>query len=220
MMTRQKWDMLAAFAGLMSVFMFFGAWFVYGTGPSTADAPADILRFFANNYDRVVWSMFIQGLGALAMIWFMAALMVAMRDVGEDLLSLAAGLAFAVALALGSAATIMRSGIAFISVGDVSPDTVAVIFYLGSVLDTSQNIISAGFFLPVAVAVLRTRFIAGWWGWASVVAGLWAIASATPLDHSGFWSPQGAGFLNLVFYILWVGGTSVLLMKRIRQEQA
>lgn len=220
MMTRHKWDMLAAFAGLMSVFMFFGAWFVYGSGPTTADTPASILEFFSNNYDRVVWSMFIQGLGALAMIWFMAALMVAMREAGEDLLALAAGLGFAVALALGSAATIMRSGIAFISVGDVSPDTVTVIFYLGSVIDTSQNVISAGFFLPVAIAVLRTRFIAAWWGWASILAGVWAIASATALDHTGFWSPQGAGFLNLVFYILWVGGTSVLLMNKMRREQA
>lgn len=219
-MSRHKWDMLAAFAGLMSVFMFFGAWFVYGSGPTTADTPASILEFFSNNYDRVVWSMFIQGLGALAMIWFMAALMVAMREAGEDLLALAAGLGFAVALALGSAATIMRSGIAFISVGDVSPDTVTVIFYLGSVIDTSQNVISAGFFLPVAIAVLRTRFIAAWWGWASILAGVWAIASATALDHTGFWSPQGAGFLNLVFYILWVGGTSVLLMNKMRREQA
>ena len=164
--------------------------------------------------------MFVQGLSVLAMIWFMAALVIAMCDAQEQLLAIAAGLSFAVALALGSAATIMRSGIAFISIGDVSPDTVAVIFYLGSVIDTGQNMFSAGFFLTVAVAVLRTRFIPTWWGWVSIAAGLWAVASTTALDHSGFWSPNEAGLLNLVFYVVWVGGTSILLMKRMRKGTA
>lgn len=216
-MKKETWDWLAAAAGLMSVFLFFAGWIIYGEGPTVADTPVAILEFFTNNHDRVIWSMFVQGLGALAMIWFMAALMMAMRDADEALLADAMGLSFAVALALGSAATIMRSGIAFISIGDTSPDTVTVIFYLGSVIDTGQNILSAGFFLAVAIAVLRTRFIPSWWGWVSIAAGLWAVASSTALNHSGFWSPNEAGFLNLVFYIVWVGGTSILLMKRIRQ---
>ncbi len=219
-MRKETWDQYAAIAGLISVFLFFAGWLVYGNGPTVADDPKTILGFFAGNHDRVIWSMFIQGLGSLAMIWFMAALVMAMRDVDETILAVAAGLSFAVALALGSAATIMRSGIAFISIGDVSPDTVAVIFHLGSVIDTGQNIISAGFFLPVALAALRTRFIPAWWGWASIAAGLWAVASATALNHSGFWSPNKAGFLNLVFYIVWVGGTSILLMRRMRKSIA
>lgn len=219
-MKKEQWDQYAAFAGLLSVLFLFGGWFVYGSGPSVTDDPATILDFFANNYNRVIWSMFVQGLGVLAMIWFMAALIMAMREAGETLLAVAAGLSFAVALALGSAATIMRSGIAFISVGNVTPDTVAVIFHLGSVIDTGQNMISAGFFLTVAIAALRTRFIPAGWGWVSIAAGLWAVASTTALNHTGFWSPNQAGFLNLVFYVVWVGGTSILLMKRMRKAVA
>jgi hypothetical protein len=188
-MTKDTWSRAGAGAGLLSVFLFFAGWFIYGSGPTVADAPETILDFFTNNHDRVIWSMFVQGLGALAMIWFMAALVMAMQDVKETVFAVAAALAFAVALALGSAATIMRSGIAFISVGDISADTVALIFYLGSVIDTGQNMIS-------------------------VAAGLWAVASTTALNHSGFWSPHEAGFLNLVFYVVWVGGTSILLLKR------
>jgi hypothetical protein len=219
-MRKETWNQFPAFAGLMSVFLFFTAWFVFGSGPTVADDPGIILKFFADNHDRVIWSMFVQGLGSLAMIWFMAALVMAMRDANETILAVAAGLSFAVALALGSAATIMRSGIAFISIGDISPDTVAVIFHLGFVIDTGQNMISAGFFLPVAIATFRTRFIPAWWGWVSIAAGLWAVASTTALNHSGFWSPNEAGFLNLAFYVVWVGGTSILLMKRIRKGAA
>lgn len=216
-MRKETWDQLPAIAGLMSVFLFFAGWFIYGNGPTVADDPGIILRFFTDNHDRVILSMFVQGLGALAMIWFMAALVTAMRDADETILAVATGLSFAVALALGSAATIMRSGIAFISVGDISPDTVALIFHLGSVIDTGQNIISAGFFLPVAITALRTRFIPAWWGWVSIAVGLWAVASTTALNHGGFWSPNKAGFLNLVFYVVWVGGTSILLLKHMRK---
>ena len=219
-MRKETWDRLAAGGGLMTVPLFVAGWLIYGNGPSVADDPAAILKFFTDNHDRVIWSMFVQGLGALTMIWFMAALIMAMRDARELLLAVAAGLSFAVALALGSAATIMRSGLAFISTGDIAPDTAALIFHLGSVIDTGQNIISAGFFLAVAVAALRTRFIPAWWGWVSVAAGLWAVASTTALNHSGFWSPLGAGFLNLVFYIIWVGGTSILLIKHMRKGDA
>lgn len=219
-MRTETWDRLAAAGGLVSVILFIVGWLIYGNGPTVADDPVAILGFFSDNPDQVVWSMFVQGLGTLAMIWFMAALVMSMWDAREPLLAVAAGLSFAVALALGSAATIMRSGLAFISAGDIAPDTVAVIFYLGSVIDTGQNIISAGFFLPVALAVLRTQFIPAWWGWVSIAAALWAVASTTALNHSGFWSPHGAGFLNLVFYIVWVGGTSILLLMRKREGAA
>jgi hypothetical protein len=216
-MKKETWDWLAASAGLMSVILIFVGWLVYGGGPTVADTPVAILEFFANNYDQVIWSMFIQGLSALAMIWFMAALIIAMLEAQERVLATAAGLSFAVALTLGSAATIMRSGIAFISIGDVSPDTVTVIFYLGSVIDTCQNMFSAGFFLTVAIAILRTQFIPAWWGWLSIAAGIWAVATTTALNHTGFWSPNQAGFLNLVFYVLWVGGTSIFLIKRLHK---
>lgn len=219
-MSKEMWNRLEAASGLISLVLFFAGWLVYGNGPTVADDPATILGFFSGNPDRVIWSMFFQGLASLALIWFMAALCMAMNKADETLMAVAAGLAFAVALALGSAATIMRSGLAFLSVGEVTADTVAVIFYLGSVIDTGQNMISAGFFLPVALAALRTRFIPAWWGWVSVAAALWAIASTTALNHAGFWSPHGAGFLNMVFYIVWVGGASILLLKSKREAAA
>lgn len=212
-MSKEAWERLAQAGGVISLVLFVVGWLVYGQGPTVADDPATILGFFANNPDRVIGSMFFQGLASLALIWFMAALVMAMKRADETLLAVTAGLAFAVALALGSAATIMRSGLAFLSVGDVGAETVAVIFYLGSVIDTGQNMISAGFFLPVALAALRSRFLPAWWGWVSIAAALWAIASTTALNHAGFWSPHGAGFLNLVLYIIWVGGTSILLLK-------
>jgi hypothetical protein len=210
-------DVFAASGGMISLVFIVIGWFIYGAGPTVADSPDTILEFFVSSHDNVIWSMFVQGLGVLSMIWFMAALTTFLRDAGETVMAYAMAISFAVALALGSTATIMRSGIAFVSAAEATAGTVATIFYLGSVLDTGQNMISAGFFFAFAIAVLRSGCLPAGWGWLSVIAGLYAVASTTALNQTGFWSPHGAGFLNLVFYVIWLGGVSFLLVKRIRQ---
>jgi hypothetical protein len=210
-------DVVAASGGMISLVFIVLGWLIYGSGPTVADSPDTILNFFLNNHDKVIWSMFVQGLGVLAMIWFMAALTIFLRDAGQTVMAYAAAISFAVALALGSTATIMRSGIAFISAAEATAGTAATVFYLGSVLDTGQNMISAGFFLAFAIAVLRSGCLPSGWAWLSVIAGLYAVASTTALNQTGFWSPHAAGFLNMVFYVVWLGGTSFLMVKRMRQ---
>lgn len=219
-MTNNSLERLAAAGGLITVVLFFIGWFIYGKGPSAGDEAASIVQFFVDNREQVLSALFVQGLAVITMIWFMSALVLAMRDAGELLLAVATGLTLILALALGAASTMMRMGVAFVVVRDVDPGTVAAIFRLGHILDTSQNVISAGFFFTVALAAIRTRFIPVWWGWVSVAAGLWAVISTTAWNLTGFWSPEGAGFLNLVFYIVWVGGTSILLIMRTRKGAA
>lgn len=217
-MSKETLDRLAATGGVISFVLFFIGWFISGTGPSAGDEAGTILRFFVDNREQALWALFIQGLGVLAMIWFMSALVLAMQDAHETLLAVATGLTFILALALGAAANMMRMGVAFVATGDVDPRTVAAIFRLGHILDTSQNIISAGFFFTVAVAAIRTGFIPAWWGWVSIAATLWAVVSTTAWNLVGFWSPERAGFLNLVFYFVWLGGTSILLLMRKRES--
>jgi hypothetical protein len=219
-MNKETWYRIAAAGGLISLVLVLIGWFIHGKGPSAGDEAGIILSFFVENRERVLWALLVQGLGVLAMIWFMSALALEMRDAGEVLLAVSTGLTLILALALGSASTMMRMGVAFVVAGGADPQTVAAIFRLGHILDTSQNIISAGFYVTVALAAIRTGFIPAWWGWVSLAAGLWAVVSTTAWNLVGFWSPQGAGFLNLVFYIVWVGGTSILLLMKTRERPA
>jgi hypothetical protein len=215
MLSQQRSDRFAAASGLISVVLLVLGGVIYGDGPKIGDDAGAITAFFIDSRSAVLWAMFVQGLGVVAMIWFMAALVVAMRANKERVLALATALAFVVALALGSAGTMMRGGLAFIVAGDVEPGAVAAIFHLGLILDTSQNVVSAGFFFPVALAILRTKFLPPWWGWASALIGLWAVVSTTAWNTSGFWTPDGGGFVNLVAYVAWVGVTSILLIGRM-----
>ena len=119
-MKEAKRDVFAASGGMISLVFIVLGWFIYGTGPTVADSPETILEFFLSGHDAVIWSMFVQGLGVLAMIWFMAALMTFLRDAGESVMAYAMAMSFAVALALGSTATIMRSGIAFVTAAEAT----------------------------------------------------------------------------------------------------
>ena len=219
-MSKETWDRLAAGAGLFSVAIFVVAGLIYGNPPNVDEQAAAVVEFFTDNRDQVLWAVFLQGFGVLALIWFMAALIMAMRAAGELLLAIAAGLAFALALALGSFATLIRAGLAFTVADDADSGTVAGLFHFSALVDTSQNIVSAGFYLPVAVVVLRTGFLPRWWGWVSAIVGAWAVVSATAWSRDGFWSPDGAGFITFGIYVVWVGATSVLLLLRTRQSAA
>lgn len=214
MLGTQDIGRVAASAGILSVVFFVVGGLIYGNGPTVGDEPAAVVAFFTENRSDVLWAMFVQGFAVLGLVYFMAALMIAMRDAGEPILAMAGGLAFAVALTLGSAATMMRGGLAFIIVDDVAPGAVVSIFHLGQIIDTAQNMVSAGFYFPIALAILRTKFLPGWWGSTTLVLAILAVISTTAWNHEGFWTPDGAGFANLLCYIAWVGITSFLLVRR------
>lgn len=214
MLKSQRIDRLAASAGIVSLVFFAIGGLIYGSGPTVSDDAGTVVAFFTESRSNVLWAMFVQGLAVLGLVYFMAALMIAMRDAGEPVLAMAGGLAFAVALTLGSAATMMRGGLAFIIVDDVAPGAVVSIFHLGQIIDTAQNMVSAGFYLPVALAIMRTKFLPAWWGSVTLILAVLAVISTTAWNHEGFWTPDGAGFANLLLYIAWVGITSILLVRR------
>lgn len=218
-MGKEQWDRFAAACGMVSVAIFLVAGLVYGNAPDVGAEPTAVVDFFRENRDQVLWAVFIQGFGVLALLWFTGALADALRRVDETRLAFTGAMAFALALALGAVATLLRAAIAF-SIADVGDAAVAAgIFQTAALIDTAQNVVSAGIFIAIGAAVLRTAFLPRWWGWVSLLAGAWAVVSATAWQTDGFWSPDGAGFANFVVYVVWVGITSLLMTMRPRGVQ-
>lgn len=219
-MSNATWDRLAAAGGMISFVFLLIASFVYGDPPDVDAEATAIASFFSDNREQVLWAVFLQGLGILAMIWFIAALVTAIRDAGQSRLATAAALCFAVALALGSMAALMRGSLAFAIADDGDPGIVAAFFQAAALTDTSQNMISAGIYAAVAASVIRTNLIPTWWGWVSALAALFAVVSSTAWNRDGFWSPDGAGYANFVVYAVWIAVTSLLLTLRMREGRA
>ena len=213
-MDKAMWDKLAAAGGIVGVVLFVVAILVLGQPPEVDDPASGIAEFFQDNRDQVLWSVFLQGLGVLAVIWFIAALGAAMRDAGEGRLAAAMGIAFAITVAIGGAAALVRGSLAFSIAEDADPDIALAFYRLGGYMDTTSNVLAAGFYLAVSGAVVRTGFINRWWGWLSGLLALWAIVSSTAWSRDGLWSPDEAGFVSFVAFLVWVLGTSILLLMK------
>jgi Domain of unknown function (DUF4386) len=215
-MDKATWDKLAAAGGIVGVVLFVVAGVIYGSPPGVDEDAQSVAGFFADDRSTVLTATFLQGLGVLAILWFVAALVQAMREVGEGRLATAALGSFLLAFAIGSVAAISRATLAY-SIADEGSDLVLPLYHLSVVFDVFVNVLAAGLFLAVGGATLRTGLFARWWGWLSLVAGLLLIVGATAWARDGFWSPTGGvAWITFLVFLVWMLVTSILLTMKVR----
>jgi len=220
-MNKAMWDKLAAAGGIVGVVLFVIAIFIYGEQPRTNANAEAVANFFQDNRDQVLWALFLQGLGVVAVIWFIGALGATMRDAGEGRLAAVMGIAFAITVAIAGGAALVRGSLAFSIAEDGDSGTVQSLFQMSSYMDNASNLIGAAIYLAVGGAVVRTGLINAWWGWASGLIGLWAIVTSTAWNRDGIWSPDEAGLVNFIVFLVWVLITSILLtMRAVRATAA
>ena len=216
-MDTARWDKLAAAGGIVGVVLFIVAGIVYGSPPGVDDDASSVASFFADHRDRVLCTVFLQGLGVLAILWFLGALVQAMRDAGEARLATAAFGSFLLAFSLGSTAALARATLAY-SIADEGADLVLPLYHLSVVVDVFASLLGAGLFAAVAGATLRAGIFARWWGWLSALAALLSVLSATAWARDGFWSPTGGlSFVGFGVFLVWMLVTSILLTMKLRE---
>jgi len=219
-MDKAMWDKLAAAGGIIGVVLFVVAIFIVGEPPRTNADAALVADFFQDNRDQVLWALFLQGLGVVAVIWFIGALGAAMRDAGEGRLAAVMGIAFAITVSIAGTAALVRGSLAFSIAEDADSGIAQSLFQLSGYMDNASNVIAAGVYLAVAGAVVRTGLINIWWGWVSGLIGLWAIVGATAWNRDGIWSPDEAGLVSFIVFLVWVLVTSILLTMRMMRGSA
>lgn len=218
-MDKTMWDKLAAAGGIIGVALFVVAIFVYGSPPTVDDGAQTVADFFSDNRSRVLWAVFLQGLGVLAVLWFIAALVHAMREIGEERLATAAFGSFLLAFSIGGVAALTRSTLAY-SVADEGSDLVLPLYHLSVVFDVVGGLLVAGLFAAVGAASLRAGLFLRWWGWLSGLAALWTIINATAWGRDGFWSPTGGGaVIGFIVFLVWILVTSILLTMKARESE-
>jgi hypothetical protein len=217
LMDKAMWDRLAAAGGIVGVALFVVAAIVYGTPPDVDSSAASVTQFFQDNSDRVLTAVFLQGLAVLAILWFVAALVTAMRDAGEPRLATAGFGAFLLAFSIGAMSAMALAGLAFTMAGAGSDlASVAAIYHLARIADTFSGLLFAGLAAAVAGASFRTKLFPAWWAWLSALIAAWSVVAATGWAQSGFWSPDGVGFAGFAAFLLWTLVTSVLLTMRTK----
>ena len=210
-MDKARWDTFAAACGIVGVVLFVLGLFILGKPPDLGDDARTVANFYIVNRGPILWSLWFQGLGVLAFIWFIAALGAAMRGAGEERLAAAMGLTFAIIFAIGAVSAITRGALGFRIAEEVDSGVTLALYHLTAYMDTVSSVIGAGLYAAVAGAAIRSRFLPQWWGWLSGLAALWAVISSTAWSRDGFWSADGAGLLGFIVFLVWAGVTSILL---------
>ena len=219
-MDKARWDQLAAAGGVVGVVLFIVAGILYGSPPGVDEDAQSVASFFSDGRGQVLTAIFLQGLGVLAILWFVAALVTAMREAGEARLATAAFGSFLLAFSIGGVAAITRATLAY-SVADEGSDLILPLYHLSVVFDVFVNILGAGLVVAVGAAALRTGLFPRWWGWLSLLEGGLLIIGATAWARDGFWSPTGgASFACFILFVVWTLVTSVLLTMKMRATVA
>jgi Domain of unknown function (DUF4386) len=219
-MDKARWDKLAAAGGILGVALIVVAGILYGSVPGVDEEAQSVADYFADKRGQLLTATFLQAVGALAILWFIAALVTAMREAGEARLAAAAFGGFLLAFAMGAVAAITRSALAY-SLADEGSDLVLPLYHVSVVFDVFVNVFAAGLFLAVGGATLRTGLFPRWWGWLSGLAGLLLIIGATAWARDGFWSPTGGiSYITFIAFLVWILVTSILLTMRMREGVA
>jgi hypothetical protein len=218
-MDKANWDRLAAAGGIVGIVLFVIAAFVMGSPPDADASATSVLEFFQDKREHVLWAIFLQGLGVLAILWFVAALVTSIRDAGEPRLAVAGFGAYVLGFAIGAAGAMALAGAAFGAAESADPGSVAALYHVGRICDTFSALLFAGLPLAVAAATLRTRLFPAWWAWVSFAFIAWSVVGATAFSRDGFWSPDGAGMVSYIAFMLWVLGTSILLTLRTKPAE-
>ena len=218
-MDKAAWDRLAAAGGIVGVVLFVVAFVILGSPPDANADATTVADFFKENRDQVLWAIFVQGLGVLAILWFVAALVTAMRDAGEPRLAVAGFGAYALAFAIGAAGAMALAAAAFGAADSPDAGPVAALFRMGRICDTFSGLLFAGLPIAVGATALRTKLFPAWWAWLCLLFAAWSIVGATAFASDGFWSPDGAGQGSYISFMLWTLVTSILLTLRTRPAE-
>ena len=215
-MSKAIWDRLAALGGVLFVFFFIVGMLLPGSPPTVNDPSDDVVSFFGDNRGQVLMGTLFIGLGVLAMVWFVASLVEAMRRADEDRLATTALIGFVLTFAVGTVSALTRASLAYSVAGILQPDETRALFHVSLVMDAMSSLMFAAFAIAVGVASLRSGVLPRWWGWVSGLMGVLSILGATAWSRDGFWSPTGGliWILNISF-VVYIAGTSVLHFREV-----
>jgi len=216
MQNKALWDRLAALGGVFFVVLFIIGTLLPGSPPTVDDSADDVVSFFTDNRGAYLTGTLLMGLGVLAMIWFVASVVEAMRRADEGRLANVALLGFAIGFSAGTVSALAKASLAYSVAGLIEPTETLALFHVTLVMDAMSSIMFVGFAFAVGAAAFRTGFLPRAWGWVSAVMGLLAILFATTWSRDGFWSPTGgiAWIVNVAFFV-YVIGTSVLHYREV-----
>ncbi len=212
-MNKYRWEQIGAAGGILYILLGYGYLLLVqlpGPQPALIGASAATITEFFNTRNSTLFhvGIYFSVLLIVPFTWYLGSLWAALRREEEEPRFLST-----VVLLAGLTTTIIYAvphlALAELRVDDgLDPNVAQLVYDLANQGLFNVAILFGGFLLAVGVAVIRTRALPLWIGWAAVViaAGLFGTRAA-PMESLAIVVP------SLLYYI-WLIVTSVMLIRR------
>jgi hypothetical protein len=209
-----RWERYGLAAGIAFVALVVIAAVIGGSPPRPTDGALKVAGYFQDHQDALKVGSYLEGLGAVAFLWFLGALWARLRRAEGT-----GGRVSVVALVGGIgtfALAFVGNGIdAFLAlyVRDISPFSTKIYYLLAVIFLAFASFTLAVFVSAVSVLILRHGFVDRRLGWVGEgLALLWLVAGVGVADDNTF--TFAVGFVAFLVWAVWILVLVVLLLTR------
>jgi hypothetical protein len=213
-MNGDRWERLAALTGVAVGVLFFGAIALVGDAPKANAPGGQVAGYFAEHRSSLLAGLYLEGLAAVAMMWFFGVVRSALgRAEG------ASGRLANVALVAGAVQAglyILSSGfwgaLAYMSNQTADAVTATAFYRLGAVAFQVGALPFAVALFSIALVGLRSRVLPVWLTWVTALFGVVAVVvRAIPEETYG---PERFGRVAFLLVPLWFAALGIVLARR------
>ena len=212
-MEESSWERYGLAAGIVFVVLVVIAALIGGSPPKPTDSAAKVFSFFRDNQDALKVGSYLNGLAAVAFLWFLGSIWARMRraEGTGSRVSVVALVGGVGALGMAFVGNAVSAYLA-LYVGLLGPSTKSL-YQLAVVFLAFASFFLAVFTSATSVTILRYGFVERWMGWAGeVIAVLWLIAGIGVADDNT--TIFTVGFVAFLLWAIWLLVLSVLLLTR------
>ncbi len=214
--TSAFWERLWGTSGVQFIALWIVAYILYGYQPQISASSDTLAAFYRDHHMRILIAAVISGLAVLYLMWFAAAIRVALANASEGGWGAAATASSAAVGALFLLLIAINAGLAYSinTLGNVALlSAFNVVIWAGFVLSSfvrAMLIMSAAFGFWRAGLISNALFAAG------VAAVVLTVLGGTTWASGGFWAPDGAysRFISPIIGLLWAMVVSSVLLNK------
>ena len=223
-MAEQRWERLGAATGIAFVVLAFASYLIAGELPRPGDSTEQVVAFYTDDSDKVLWSMWLFGIAGVLFLWFLASLRSHLARAEGDpgrlsTVVLLGGIAGGAVYAIG---VTVSSALAFGIAQDASAELTDVLSDLATHL---YNGSAFGFFVLVLATTLisgRTKVFPAWLGWFGWLIALLTLASTLTLvvDSGPFATGEIVSILGFFGFFLWFLAVAITVTRQVGRDSA
>jgi hypothetical protein len=212
-MTNVNWERYGRATGIVFVVLFIVSYVIYGTAPKIGASTSDITSFYVGDRGKVLTAMVFFGLAVVFLLWFVAAIASALRDVGKagwGSATIAAGTALATVFFVLVA---LNAGLAYSIAGYGDQGVITALSDMCWIIGVTVSYPAALLIGAASIGLSGTRLVPTWFSPIGILAAILVLLGGTTWATSGFWAPDGAysTWITPIIAMAWIVVTSGLL---------